>query len=62
MALTEAQKKAQNKWRAKNREKLKIQNYKTHAKTYIRNYATLDELEDFKILINERARQIKGLS
>ncbi len=54
MALSEAQERAMKNYRKKNPEKMRYNSYKGTAKTFIRNYATLEDLEEFKKLILER--------
>lgn len=53
MALTEAQKRAKEKYNEKNREKTRYYSYKATAKSFIRNNATLKDLEEIKTLIEE---------
>lgn len=52
--LTEAQERAMKNYRKSNPEKARYNSYKGTAKTFIRNYATLEDLEEFKKLILER--------
>ena len=56
MALTVAQKRAQENWRSKNREKVRWNNYKSTAKMYILK-ADEDELEEIEKLIKERKNE-----
>lgn len=53
MALTEAQKRAKEKYNEKNREKTRYYSYKATAKSFIRNNATLEDLKELEILIKE---------
>lgn len=53
MALTEAQKRAKEKYNEKNKEKTRYYSYKATAKSFIRNNATLEDLEDIENLIKE---------
>ena len=53
MALTEAQKRAKQNYNEKNREKTRYYSYKATAKSFIRNNATLEDLEEIKVLIEE---------
>lgn len=57
---TEAQRRAMKKWREKNKEKIKIQGAKGSGKYFIRNHATLDDLEEFETLIKERKKVLKN--
>lgn len=54
MKTTEAQRAAQKRYREKNREKETIQSYKRSGKKFIKDYATLVDLEELQNLINER--------
>ena len=53
MALTEAQKRAKEKYNEKNREKTRYYSYKATAKSFIRNNATLEDLKELEVLIKE---------
>lgn len=59
MKTSEAQLKANKTWREKNKEKDRRDGYIRNARSIIRNHATLEDLEDFKIIIAERERQLK---
>lgn len=59
MAISEAQKKAKEKYRKKNPEKARYNSYKGTAKTFIRNYATLKDVEELQILLDERKEEIQ---
>ena len=60
MATSEAQKWANKKYREKNKEKEKIGSYRRTARLFIKTYATIEELEEFKELINEREAQLNS--
>lgn len=51
---SDAQKQATNKWRKNNPEKTRYTNYKSTAKTFIRNWATSEDLKELKKLIEEK--------
>lgn len=51
---SEAQLKAIRKWEEKNRKKATISNYKRSARSFIRNHAELEDLEELRALIQER--------
>ena len=59
MALTEAQKRAQKKYRAKNREKINHINRKSDAKVFIKEKANLEELMELKVIIEERLKDFQ---
>ena len=54
MALTEAQKRAKQKYREKNRERTNYLNARTTARSFIRNKAPTEDLEELEKLIKER--------
>lgn len=55
---SEAQIKANKKWIEANREKANYMRGKSSAKSFIRNKATLDDLEELEKLILERKNNI----
>ena len=54
MAQTEAQKRATAKYRAKNKEKTKRDWYKNVARTFIKKYATEEEMKELNKIFNEK--------
>lgn len=56
---SEAQLKASRKWEEKNRKKATIASYKRTARSFIRNHAELEDLEELKELIKEREELLK---
>ncbi len=46
-------------WQAKNKEKAKYLNNRSRARSFIKNQATLDDIEEFKGLIIEREDKLK---
>lgn len=58
MALSEAQERAMRNYRKKNPEKTRYISYKGTAKTFIRNYATLEDLEELKELMKTRKEEL----
>ena len=54
MAKTEAQKRASKKWEEKNREYSNYLTQRRAARSFIRNKATKEDLEELEILIKER--------
>lgn len=57
MSLSEAQKRAKQKYREKNKERSNYINDKSKAKSFIKNKATLEDLEELEILIKERRKE-----
>lgn len=58
MAISEAQKKAKQKYEEKNREKINYQASRRSARSFIKNKATLEDLEELEALILERRKNI----
>lgn len=58
MALSEAQERAMKNYRKKNPEKTRYNSYKGTAKTFIRNYATLEDLELLQELMETRKEEL----
>ena len=60
MASTEAQKKASREYEKRNKEKTRIQGYKRTARSFIKNHATLEDLEEFEMLIKAKREELGG--
>ncbi|KXB68348.1 hypothetical protein [Peptoniphilus sp. DNF00840] len=45
-------------YKRKNREKLKIQTYRSHGLLYIREHATLEDLKEFKKIIEDKEKEL----
>ena len=58
MAKTEAQKRASKKWEEKNREYSNYLTQRRAARSFIRNKATKEDLEELKKLIEERSEEL----
>ena len=56
--LSEAQERAMRNYRKKNPEKTRYISYKGTAKTFIRNYATLEDLELLQELMEIRKEEL----
>ncbi|QHJ83730.1 MAG: hypothetical protein [Caudoviricetes sp.] len=54
--LSEAKKAANKKWDMANRERKRYINAKSQAKSFVRNYATQDDLENLKKIIEEKQK------
>ncbi|MFR0582974.1 hypothetical protein ACLUX0_01500 [Limosilactobacillus mucosae] len=52
--LSESRRKANKKWNDKNKDKQKIYLYRSHAKTFIRDLASEDDLKELQAMIQER--------
>ena len=56
MATSEAQKRARDKWDAKNKEKKKIIILKANAKRFIREFANEEDIKNIKEYVIEREK------
>lgn len=56
--ISEAQKRATQAYREKNREKTRKQSYQSSSRTFIRNYADLKDLAELEQLILERKKEL----
>ena len=54
---SEAQKRANEKWKAANKEKQKIYRYRSQAKKFINEFATKEDLEDLEEMIKSKVNQ-----
>ena len=59
MPISEAQKKAIKSYREKNPKKNQYISYRSKARSFINNHATLDDLEELKALILKKELQLK---
>ena len=58
MSLTEAQKRAKQKYIENNRERTNYINDRSKAKNFILKKATKEDLEELKVLIEEKEREL----
>ena len=49
---------ANKKWQEKNKERAKYLSDRSRARSFIKNLATLEDLEEFKTLIEEREKTL----
>ncbi|WP_215673015.1 hypothetical protein [Ligilactobacillus ruminis] len=54
---SEAQKRANEKWKASNKEKQKIYRYRSQAKKFINEFASQDDLLELRKMINEKLKE-----
>ena len=57
---SEAQKRANEKWKAANKEKQKIYRYRSLAKKFINEFASQDDLLELRKMIDERFEDLNG--
>lgn len=55
-----SQVKASRNWEQKNRKKATIANYKRSARSFIKNHAEQEDLEELKRLIIDREKELGG--
>ena len=53
----EAQNRATKKWGDKNKDKQRIYRYRSYARKYVRDIATLDDLKELSQMIDERMKE-----
>lgn len=58
---TEAQDRATKKWKEKNRDRQRIYQNRSAARRFIREMASLEDLEELKGLIHTREQELKGI-
>lgn len=51
---SQSQLKATKRWREKNKDKARYNSYKSSAKTFIRNHATLEDIKELRELLQEK--------
>ena len=56
---SEAQKRASRTWEQRNRKKATVQGYLRTARSYIRNHAQEENLQELEALIKERREKLK---
>ena len=52
--ISEARKGANEKWKAANKDKQKVYRYRSQAKKFIKDFADKKDLQELRILIDER--------
>lgn len=58
MAISEARRKANKKWDDKNKDKKKLYQYRSTAKSFIKKMASNDDLDELEKLIIERRKEL----
>ena len=56
---SESQRNADTRWREKNRDHANYLRNRTSARCFIRNRATLEDIEELKLLMEEREEALK---
>lgn len=59
---TEARARANKKWDAKNKDRMRYINARSAARSFIRNKSTLDDLQELKALIDQRETDLNAQS
>lgn len=55
---SEAQKRASKNYKKRHPEKRRIYTYRSNARTFIRKYATLEEVDELRRLLDERQENL----
>ena len=55
---TNAEIKANQKWKAANKDKQRLYRYRSYARKFIRDMSTTEDLEELKGLIHDREKEI----
>ncbi|QNQ83765.1 hypothetical protein FP435_04570 [Lactobacillus sp. PV037] len=55
---SDAQKRAVKNWKKKNKDKDNLYNYRSKAKKFIRDYMTIEDLKEFKKLIQDKEKEL----
>ncbi|GGE47458.1 phage protein [Pullulanibacillus camelliae] len=56
--MTKNQTEANKKWQAKNKERAKYLSDRSRARSFIRKHATLEDIKEFKKLLEERKERL----
>uniref|UniRef100_UPI0009F80980 hypothetical protein n=1 Tax=Ndongobacter massiliensis TaxID=1871025 RepID=UPI0009F80980 len=56
---SDAQMRATRKWQEKNPERRRYNSYKSSARSFIRNHATEEDLQELESLIQERRQKLE---
>ena len=56
---SEAQKRANEKWKASNKEKQKIYRYRSQAKKFINEFASQDDLLELRKMIDDKLNKME---
>jgi hypothetical protein len=59
MKTSDAQRKANKKYKAKHPAKQRLYNYRSSARTFIKDYAELKDLDELTALIHAKRREIE---
>lgn len=60
MSVSEAQKKVNKKWDEANKERKKYISHRARARSFIRDVATLEDLDEFEQLIKESRKTLEN--
>ena len=58
---SKAQKEAIKAYRKRNPEKTRYYSYRSTTRTFIRNYSTLEDLEELEKIISERRKKLENI-
>lgn len=57
---SEAYKRANQKWKDKNKDKQRVYQYRSYARSYINKMATTEDLDELVKLIDERRKELNS--
>lgn len=57
--VSEAQRRASDKWNKANKDKHRVYSLRSTARRFIREYASVEDLDELTNLINERRTELK---
>ncbi len=56
---SEAQARARDKWNEKNKAKKKVYSYRSYTRKFIKEMATIDDIQEIKQLLAEREQELQ---
>lgn len=57
--MNEAKRQANKRWAENNKDKVKYYRYRTSARCFLKNYATIEDLEELQELMEIRLKSLK---
>lgn len=58
--VSEAKSRANKKWDDENKAKKRVYRYRSYTRKFVREMAKADDLDELRILINQRERELVG--
>lgn len=60
--VSESQKRASRKWEENNKDKKRYINHRARARSFVRDVATMEDLDEFEQIMKERREHLNGNS